>query len=230
MNPDRLPDRKYGRVNGLFKTVTIVLMVLLAGQSVHAGTRVIVAYGDSLVHGYGLFPEDGFVPQLESYLVTMGHDVRLVNAGVSGDTSAGGAARMDWVLDDDVDAVILLFGGNDLLRGIFPEEARANFDHMLSRMQERKLPVLLVGHEVPENFGPEYKRSFENIYTDMAIKYDTLFYPEYFSALNTGGNRHSSRVRYLQDDLLHPNAEGVQKIVEDIAPHVVALLARIPQD
>ncbi len=202
----------------------LVLSVVTAGGSAQSEPPVLVMFGDSLVQGYGLYPEEGLVPQLAQRLQSRGLAVTVRNAGVSGDTSAGGVARLDWTLTPDVDGVVVLFGGNDLLRGIFPEETRSNLDAVLQGLRERALPTLLIGHEVPENYGAEYKEAFERLYADLAANHDVLFYPRFFDALDTGDDRTAARLAYLQDDLLHPNAAGVALIADDLLPSVVQLL------
>lgn len=126
----------------------------LLASPVIAEPVTIAALGDSLTQGFGLPPEDGLVPQLQRWLEANGAEVTLINAGVSGDTTAGGLARIDWTLTDEVDALIVALGGNDVLRGIAPEAVRANLDGILTKATARDLPVLLVGTEAPQNFGP----------------------------------------------------------------------------
>ena len=136
----------YGVIGGLYNR----LVQLVAGLAIVAATAAsaedvsIVALGDSLTAGYGLVPEAGLVPQLENWVRSQGHDVSLINAGVSGDTTAGGLARIDWVLSDDVDALIVELGANDMLRGIDPASARENLNGILAAAQARDLPILLI--------------------------------------------------------------------------------------
>ncbi len=196
-------------------------MVLFYAMPVQAQeTITIVAFGDSLTQGYGLPIEDGLVPQLQSVL---GEDVHLINAGVSGDTTAGGLARIDWTLSDDVDGVIVSLGGNDLLRGLSPAESRANLDGILAAISVRGLPVLLVGFAAPLNYGPEYKAEFDAIYPDLAEKYQTLHYPFYFTGLGVGEDT-VAMMAFMQADATHPNAEGVKMIVEHFSSSVLELV------
>jgi acyl-CoA thioesterase-1 len=132
----------------------------------------VVALGDSLTQGYGLIEEDGFVPQLQAWLQARGADVVVENHGVSGDTTAGGLARIGWALGDHVDALIVALGGNDLLRGLPPEASRANLDGILAEAEARGLPVLLIGLEAPGNYGPDYKAAFDAMYPELADQYD----------------------------------------------------------
>ena len=188
-----------------------------------SGTTI-AAFGDSLVHGYGLQQGDGFVPQLQKWLLGKGNDARILNAGVSGDTTAGGLARIDWTLTPEVGGLIVVFGGNDFLRGVPPSASRSSMEGILQAASDRGLPVLLVGHEVPENFGPDYKAQFEAIYPELAQRFGALFYPRFFEAFDAEGSRRESRERYMQDDGYHPNAAGVELIVDSIGPLVIELV------
>lgn len=187
----------------------------------------VVAMGDSLTQGYGLMEADGFVPQLRDWLAAQGVDeVRVVNAGVSGDTTAGGLSRVEWTLTPDVDAMIVALGGNDLLRGIDPANTRANIDGILAQAQQADVRVLLVGMQAPGNYGPDFKRDFDEIWPDMAEKYDTLLVDSFFVGL--GDDPDPSQMRDMfQPDGIHPNAEGVARIVEGLGPHVLNLLEQV---
>ena len=190
-----------------------------------AGEAVVAALGDSLTQGFGLVPENGFVPQLERWLKAEGAEVRLVNAGVSGDTTAGGLSRIGWTLTDDVDALIVALGGNDVLRGIAPGVARENLDGILAAAGDRGLPVLLVGISVPGNYGPDYQAEFSAIYPDLAKAYGALLYPDFLAAL--GEDRDRALAEWMQGDGIHPNATGVARIVEAMGPSVLELLGRV---
>jgi acyl-CoA thioesterase-1 len=152
----------------------MVLLAMAMGLPVSAEEITVVALGDSLTQGYGLVEEDGFVPQLQGWLQARGNDVVVENHGVSGDTTAGGLARIGWALGDHVDALIVALGGNDLLRGLPPEASRANLDGILAEAEARGLPVLLIGLEAPGNYGPEYKAAFDGMYPELATAYDAL--------------------------------------------------------
>lgn len=186
----------------------------------------LVALGDSLTQGYGLPQEEGFVPQLQAWLTAKGADVVVVNAGVSGDTTAGGKARLDWTLTPEVDAMIVALGGNDLLRGIDPANSRANLTAILEGAKARSLPVLLVGMAAPGNYGPDYKRDFDAIYPDLARAYDALLADSFFAPLMEAGAE-AGLATYMQPDGIHPNAAGVAKIVQGLGPQVLDLLARV---
>lgn len=200
----------------------LAVSVALAGP-VHADDAVtVLAFGDSLTQGYGLPQEDGFVPQLRDWLDAQGVEAEIVNAGVSGDTTAGGAARVDWSLTPEIDAMIVALGGNDLLRGIDPDVSRANIEEILQAAQAQDVAVLLVGMDAPGNYGAEYKTAFDAIYPDLSKAYDTLYAPDFFAGLGDGSP--SELQAYFQDDGIHPNAEGVARIVEDLGPHVRRLV------
>jgi acyl-CoA thioesterase-1 len=197
--------------------------MLLASGPALADEVVIATLGDSLTQGYGLVSEQGFVPQMQGWLDAQGLDVRLINAGVSGDTTAGGLARIHWTLTEDVDALIVALGGNDVLRGIDPGVSRANLDGILSVAQDRKLPVLLVGISVPGNYGPEYQTSFRAIFPELAEIHGATLYPDFLTAI-TEEDTGTALATLLQGDGIHPNAEGVRRIVEDMGPSVKALV------
>lgn len=183
----------------------------------------IIAIGDSLTAGYGLAAGEGFVPELRRWLERSGAPpVELVNMGVSGDTTAGGRARLDWALAEGADAVILALGGNDALRGIAPGETRANLDAMLAELRGRGLPVLLIGIEAPTNYGPDYKTAFDAIFPELAEKHGVLLACWCLRRL-------AGRPEMIQADGLHPSATGVDEIVGRLGPAVLELIARVPQ-
>lgn len=214
---------------GVAALIGKLLIAAPAAAGAHSTTGpVIVALGDSLTQGYGLMEHEGFVPQLRDWLSANGVDAfRVINAGVSGDTTAGGLSRVAWTLTPDVDAMIVALGGNDLLRGIDPAVTRANIDGILAEAQESGVAVLLVGMQAPGNYGPDYQRDFEAIWPDMAAKYDILLVGSFFAGL--GENADPAQMRDLfQPDGIHPNAEGVKRIVDGLGPHVLDLIERIP--
>ena len=202
------------------------IAAIALGAPVQAET-VIAALGDSLTQGYGLVPEQGFVPQLEAWLIAEGEDVRLINAGVSGDTSAGGLAHVDWTLTDDVDAMIVALGGNDLLRAIPPEASRANLDGILKAASTRNIPVLLIGLSAPGNYGPDYKIAFDAIYPELAEEYGALYVESFLGALQAEADQGAALRQFMQSDGIHPNADGVEKIVAALGPQVRALIAQV---
>ncbi|MEX3014083.1 arylesterase [Gymnodinialimonas sp. 202GB13-11] len=192
---------------------------------------VIAALGDSLTQGYGLVQEEGFVPQLEAWLQARGHDVRLINAGVSGDTTAGGLARAAWTLTDEVDGMIVTLGGNDLLRAIPPEASRANLAGILDAALDANVEVLLVGMQAPGNYGPDYQQAFDAMYPDLARQYGTLFAESFFEGLfGTPESDPGNVVDLMQADGIHPNANGVALIVDALGPQVEALISAVQAD
>lgn len=205
--------------------------ILALSSSALAEPVTIVALGDSLTAGYGLGDQSqGFVPVLDSWLKAKGHDVVVQNAGVSGDTTAGGLARVGWALGPDADALIVTLGGNDLLRGIDPAASKANLDGILKEAAARKLPVLLVAMKAPGNFGPEYKAAFDAMYGELAGQYGTLLAEDFFAGLRAAGADPAdpaSLAKFMQADGLHPNPEGVKLIVEGLGPKVEELLAKV---
>lgn len=229
-----LPRR--GRA-GAVRALVLAMVVAVSGSAAQAadgagggpgdGSISLVALGDSLTQGYGLPPEEGFVPVLEGWLRGRGHDVDVINAGVSGDTTAGGAARIDWTLADGPDALIVTLGGNDLLRGIDPATSRANLRRIVATATGAGVPVLLVGMPAPGNYGPDFKRDFEAMYADLAEEFDTLYHPDFLRPMSEKAEAGLSLSDLMQDDRIHPNAAGVRAIVEGLGPEVEALLARV---
>ncbi|MGB1388872.1 MAG: arylesterase [Paracoccaceae bacterium] len=191
-----------------------------------AGPVTVAALGDSLVHGFGLPEQEGFVPQLQAALRAQGHDVALINAGVSGDTTAGGAARIDWTLTPEVDALIIVLGGNDMLRGIDPANARTNIETILSRATDTGVEVLLVGMRAPGNYGPDYKREFDALYPELAEEFGALLYPHFFAAFDDVEQTAQAMRTYMQPDGIHPNAQGVARIVKDMLPSAETLVTQ----
>lgn len=180
----------------------------------------IVAFGDSLTAGFGLAQADAFPVQLQAELAKRGHRVEIINAGVSGDTTAGGLARLDWAVPDGTDAVILELGANDALQGRPPETARANLDAILARLKARGIPVLLCGMRAPRNLGAPYVAAFDAIFPDLARTHGALLYPFFLDGV-------ALDPRLSLGDGIHPNAKGITVIVERIAPSVEQLIARI---
>lgn len=207
-------------------TFALVALILALATAARAEPLTLVALGDSLTAGYGLPPEQGYVPQLQAWLQARGAEVTVENAGVSGDTTAGGLSRLDWSLTPETDALIVNLGGNDMLRGVDPAEARQNLDAILAGAQARQLPVLLVGLQAPGNFGPDYKQAFDAIFPDLSAQYGALLYPDYFAPLRGSGDDAQALQDYMQPDAIHPNAEGVSRIVEAIGPSVLDLLQK----
>ena len=198
-------------------TRILVLAVLLAPATAAAEAFRIVGFGDSLMAGYQLAPGEGFPEQLEAALRRDGHDVEVANAGVSGDTTSGGLARLDWSVPDGTDLVILELGANDMLRGVDPAIPRKNLDAMIARLKERDIAVLLAGMVAAPNLGREYGAAFDAIYPDLARKHGLRLYPFFLEGVATDAS-------LLLADGIHPNASGVARMVEGILPTVEEML------
>ncbi len=182
--------------------------------------KLVVAFGDSLYAGYRLAPNDGFAPQLEAALIADGINARVHNAGVSGDTTAAGKLRLGFVLDNleaKPDLVVLGLGGNDMLRGIKPEETRANMVAMLDDLQKRDIPVVLTGMLAAPNLGQDYASAFNGLFPQLAKQYDTPLYPFFLDGVV------ADKALMLPDGI-HPNAKGVSRVVEGLSPLVEAAL------
>lgn len=178
----------------------------------------IVGFGDSLMAGYGLGPSEGFPEKLQAALQKKGHDVVIANAGVSGDTSSGGLSRLDWSVPDGTQLVILELGANDMLRGIAPEVTEQNLDEMLGRLKERGMAVLLVGMVAAPNLGPDYADAFNGIFPRLAEKHSVQLYPFFLDGV-------AADRQFLLEDGMHPNAAGIDRMVERLLPTVEKLLA-----
>ncbi|WP_245986461.1 arylesterase [Azospirillum thermophilum] len=177
----------------------------------------LLALGDSLTAGYGLPEPQGFTAQLQKALTAKGYAVTVINAGVSGDTTAGGLARLDWALADRPDAAIVELGANDMLRGLDPGQARANMDAILKTLAEKRIPTLVAGMLAAPSLGRAYGERFNAIYPDLAGQYGAALYPFFLDGVATDQTLN-------QPDGIHPNAKGVSIIVERILPHVTRLL------
>jgi acyl-CoA thioesterase-1 len=198
----------------------LMMTALLAGAARVglAGPPIrILAFGDSLVHGYGLAAGESFPTRLESALRSRGYPVEVINGGNSGDTTAAGRARLDWALAADPDLVLVELGANDGLRGIEPSDTYRNLDHILSRLGDEGLGVLFTGMRAPRNFGEDYVAEFDAVFPRLAEKHDVVFYPFFLDGV-------ALDPRLNQADGIHPNAAGVGVIVERIVPALEPLL------
>jgi acyl-CoA thioesterase-1 len=187
-------------------TMTIVLSAAARAEPVS-----LVGFGDSLMAGYQLPPEDAFPARLEKALRAKGHDVTITNAGVSGDTTSGGLARIDWSVPDGTKGVILELGANDALRGIAPEESRKNLIAMIEKLKSRGIPVLLVGMLAPPNMGGNYAGRFNPIYPELAKAYGTELYPFFLDGV-------VENAKLKIEDGMHPNGDGIGVMVERFLP------------
>lgn len=192
---------------------------MAAGEQ-SGGEKLIVAFGDSLFAGYKLAPNEGLVPQLQAALKEDGINARVHNAGVSGDTTAAGRTRLNFVLDNldrKPDLVVLGLGGNDMLRGIKPAETRANLEAMLQELQRRKIKVVLTGMLAAPNLGADYARAFNPLYPELAAQYGAKLYPFFLEGVVMDKS-------LMLKDNVHPNAKGVTRVVEGLSPLVEATL------
>lgn len=211
----------------LSRAAKVMGLVLLTSTALQAEEITIAALGDSLTAGYGLPQSDGFVPQLQAWLDTQGVDATVINAGVSGDTTAGGLSRVGWTLSPEVDAMIVTLGGNDYLRGIDPAVSKANLDGILAQGQAAGVDMLLVGLSVGANYGLDYKEAFEGMYAELAAKYDVPLYPDFAAGLRAAAGMGEGMTEFLQADGIHPNKDGVEVIVAAIGPSIVDLVAAV---
>ncbi|MCW5698793.1 MAG: arylesterase [Rhodospirillales bacterium] len=205
--------------------VALVLALCIAIPSAKADALRLLALGDSLTAGYGLPQADGFTAQLERALADEGLEVKVINGGVSGDTTAGGRARLAWLLGDSPEdrphAAIVELGANDALRGLDPANAYDNLDAILTELKNNGVSVLLAGMLSPPNLGQEYVTEFNALYPRLADKHGVLLYPFFLESV--AGDRSLN-----QADGMHPSAEGVAEIVERILPAVKQLLRKTP--
>lgn len=203
-------------------SITLLLAAQMAfvvrAAAADAATRILV-FGDSLSAGFGLAPEQAFPVRLAARLKADGFTVEMANGGISGDTTSGGLARLDWALGNHPDIVLLELGANDALRGIDPSLARSNLDAMLARLTAAHVKVLLIGMRAPGNWGADYRKSFDAIYPALAQKYGVPLYPFFLEGI-------ALDEKLNQPDGLHPNEAGVAAIVMRIAPYVERLLGK----
>jgi acyl-CoA thioesterase-1 len=201
--------------------VPLLLLIAAAAAAAPAERPVkIVAFGDSLTAGFGLAASEAFPAKLEKALKARGLAVEVANAGVSGDTTSGGLARLDWAVPEGTDAVIVELGANDMLRGTDPRTARRALEEIVRRLTERRIAVLLAGMRAAPNLGAEYAQKFEAIYPELAAKYDVVFYPFFLDGI-------AAESRLNQRDGLHPTKAGVDAIVARILPKIEELVARV---
>ena len=202
-----------------YKAIIFLVCTMMNTPSAHADDNIfdILVFGDSLVAGYGLLAEEAFPSRLEVALKERGHQVRLVNAGVSGDTTGGGVARLGWSLSEGIDAVILELGANDMLQGLSPQQTEKNLAMMIEEIQSRDLPLLLAGMLASRNLGHAYVEAFDSIYPALSEKYGIPLYPFFLEGV-------ALEPSLLLLDGLHPNSDGVKVMVQGILPYVEKLL------
>ena len=198
-------------------------LLLSSGMFAAAEPYRIVGFGDSLMAGYLLNAGEGFTEKLQAALKARGHEVEVANAGVSGDTTSGGLSRLDWSVPDGTQLVILELGANDMLRAVGPDIAEKNLDAMLAKLKSRKIPVLLAGMLAAPNLGPDYKAAFDAIYPRLAEKYNVPLYPFFLDGV-------AGDPKFILEDGQHPNAKGIDVMVERILPVVEKLIAANPDN
>lgn len=198
------------------------LTLFLSVAASQARSLNVVAFGDSLTAGYQLPPNEAFPAQLETLAKAKGLDVTIANAGVSGDTTADGLARLDWSIPDGTDGVILALGANDALRGLSPEESAKNLDAMLARLKERKIAVVLAGILAPPNMGADYEMRFNAIFGELASKHHVALYPFLLDGVVLDS-------KLQLDDGMHPNGGGTKVMAEKFLPTFESFLKSLPQ-
>ena len=213
--------RRFKTPQSMYQIIVLIFGLLIgagSGQALAAPVKIL-ALGTSLTQGYGLPPGTDFTVQLQGALKRGGVDATVINAGVSGDTSAGGLARLEWSLADRPDAAIIELGSNDMLRGLPPQQTEKNLRAILARLKAAHVRVLLIGMKAQRNLGPDYVKQFDTIYPRLAKEYDLLFYSFFLDgvALNPKLN---------QADGIHPNPEGVKVVVARMLPLVKKLAAQ----
>jgi len=199
----------------------LVLFFLFIYSFSHATEKLenyrILIIGDSLIQGYGLPKDKGFVNQLQKKILEKKDNILLINGGVSGDTTAGGLSRIDWSITDDINAVAISLGANDMLRGIPPNFSKENLSKIITKIKENNLPILLIGIRSIENYGTEYKNEFDSMFSDLADEYKVFLYPDLMAPIL---KKEKDLSLYLQEDMLHPNEKGVEIIVQEILPTI----------
>lgn len=213
-------DMRKNLANAMHGLVIVLAVAFTSFTAQAANSITLVVFGDSLSAGYGLEKQYAFPTRLGEALTGKGYDIKVVNAGVSGDTTAGGRARLDWTLSDDVDAVILELGANDALRGLGTEQAYRNLAAMLQTLADKDIPTLLVGMHAPPNMGEDYGKAFDDVYQRLAREFDVVFYPFFLDGV-------AADPTLNLDDGIHPNPAGIDVIVKRILPDVETLLKRV---
>ncbi len=193
-------------------------VALFDASGAAAAEARLLLLGDSIAAGYGLAPEDGLAAQLRKRLRADGIDAAVLDGGVSGDTAAGGLARLDWMLGDRPSHAVVALGGNDALRGLDPAETEAALAAILDRLAAEGIPVLLAGMKAPRNLGRAYVEAFDSLYPRLAARYDVVFYPFLLEGV-------AADPLLNQPDGIHPNAEGAAAVAARLKPYVASLLA-----
>jgi acyl-CoA thioesterase-1 len=202
-------------MNYIIKQIfTIIFFLSFSVNLTYAKSLKVIVLGDSLIAGYGLLKKDGFVSQLQNKLNSYDPRVNLINGGVSGETSSGLFNRIEWVLEEKFDGVIVLIGANDALRGIDPKLIFENINNILNHLKILNIPTMLIGMKAPNNLGKRYVNEFNRIYPNLTKIYKVSFYPFFLKDVVLVPSLN-------QDDMIHPNKKGVKKIVENIYPYFI---------
>ncbi len=204
----------------MLRLIILVAAFLALTPAAFSKPVVLLALGDSLTAGLGLSPSEAFPARLETALKAKYPDLSIINGGVSGDTAAGGLARLDWALTEDVNGLVVELGANDALRGLDVGQTEAALDEILAKAKARGLPVLILGMRAPPNMGPDYVARFDGLYPALSKKYDALLYPFYLDGVAALPNLN-------QADGIHPNSRGVDEIVTRIMPKVEELIQKV---
>lgn len=202
-------------MNYIIKLIfTIIFFLSFSITIAYAKSLKVIVLGDSLVAGYGLLKNDGFINQLQNKINSNNIKLNLVNGGVSGETSSGLLNRLEWVLEEKFDGIIVSIGANDTLRGINPELTFQNINNILNYLKKNQIPSMLIGMKAPNNLGKRYVNEFNRIYPNLAKNYKVSFYPFFLKDVVLVPSLN-------QDDMIHPNKKGVKKIVENIYPYFI---------
>jgi acyl-CoA thioesterase-1 len=212
-----LPPRLFNALRRGSALFVAALALVVTSAAAEAAPIKLMAFGDSLMAGFGVDPGDAYPVKLQAALKAKGYDVTVINASVSGDTTAGGVARLDWALGDHPDFALVELGANDMLRGLDPDAAKANLDKILTALDAAKVNVLLMGMESSRNWGAEYKQRFDRIYPDLAARHHVPLYPFFLDGV-------ALDPKLNQPDMLHPLAAGVDVLVTRTLPAVTKLL------
>ena len=213
-----LPSRLFNALRRGSALFVAILAILAGSAAAEAAPIRIMAFGDSLSAGFGLAaPGDAYPVKLQAALRAKGYDVTIINASVSGDTTADGVARLDWALGDHPDYALVELGANDMLRGLDPDAAKANLDRILTALDAAKVKVLLMGMASSKNWGADYKQRFDGIYPDLAARHHVPLYPFFLDGV-------ALDPKLNQPDMLHPDVAGVDVLVARTLPAVMQLL------
>ncbi|WP_292898188.1 arylesterase [Nitratireductor sp.] len=203
--------RPFGQFTKISSAAAALVLMLSVSVTARAETIRIVGFGDSLMAGYNLGPGEGFPEQLEDALRAEGYDVAIANAGVSGDTTSGGLSRLEWSVPEEADIVLLELGANDMLRGISPASTEQNLDRMIAMLKERGQQVILAGMLAAPNLGEDYAAAFNPLYERLANKHGIHLIPFFLDGV-------AAEPSLLLEDGMHPNAQGIARMVERILP------------